>query len=151
MSKESKMKRYTPASRYVIHRWMSWLDLTSYLWLAWGVYWLVAAFRVNPVRASETFWQRLQHLLPLATGFALIYRFDFGPLYDSSLMGICGVTLTAMGFAYAIWARVHLGRYWSGMITIKEGHRLIRTGPYRFVRHPIYTGILMALDRKSVV
>jgi len=46
------------------------------------------------------------------------------------------------GLGFAVWARVHLGRNWSGAVTVKEGHELIRTGPYGYVRHPIYTGIL---------
>ena len=47
--------------------------------------------------------------------------------------------------AIAFWARWHLGANWSGVVTLKEGHELIRTGPYRNIRHPIYTGILLAL------
>ena len=53
--------------------------------------------------------------------------------------------LTAAGVAVAFWARWHLGTNWSGVVTLKEGHELIRTGPYRRIRHPIYTGILLAL------
>ena len=56
-----------------------------------------------------------------------------------------GVLLTATGIAVAFWARWHLGTNWSGVITLKEGHELIRTGPYSSIRHPIYTGILLAL------
>jgi protein-S-isoprenylcysteine O-methyltransferase Ste14 len=56
-----------------------------------------------------------------------------------------GVVLTAAGVAIAIWARWHLGANWSGVVTLKEGHELIRSGPYRTIRHPIYTGILLAL------
>jgi protein-S-isoprenylcysteine O-methyltransferase Ste14 len=52
--------------------------------------------------------------------------------------------LTLAGFAFCWWARIHLGRLWSGHITRKEGHRIIDTGPYAFVRHPIYTGIILA-------
>lgn len=48
------------------------------------------------------------------------------------------------GIALALWARWHLGQYWSGRITIKEGHRLIRTGPYARLRHPIYSGLVLA-------
>jgi len=51
---------------------------------------------------------------------------------------------TLAGCLFGVWARVHLGRYWSGIITLKEGHKLITTGPYRIVRHPIYTGWLAA-------
>jgi protein-S-isoprenylcysteine O-methyltransferase Ste14 len=50
--------------------------------------------------------------------------------------------LCIIGLAFAFWARVTLGRNWSGVVTLKEGHELVERGPYRFVRHPIYTGIL---------
>ena len=56
-----------------------------------------------------------------------------------------GVALLAAGLAFAVWARVHLGRNWSGSVTVKAGHELIRTGPYGYVRHPIYTGLIAAL------
>ncbi len=59
----------------------------------------------------------------------------FGPL---------AIILTAAGFAFTLWARAMLGGNWSGTVTIKVGHELIRNGPYRLVRHPIYTGILVA-------
>jgi protein-S-isoprenylcysteine O-methyltransferase Ste14 len=56
-----------------------------------------------------------------------------------------GVALVIAGLAFAIWARVHLGSNWSGTVTIKQGHELIRSGPYAYVRHPIYTGLITAL------
>jgi protein-S-isoprenylcysteine O-methyltransferase Ste14 len=49
-----------------------------------------------------------------------------------------------MGIALALWARWHLGQYWSGRITLKEDHKLIRSGPYAYFRHPIYSGIDLA-------
>jgi protein-S-isoprenylcysteine O-methyltransferase Ste14 len=55
-----------------------------------------------------------------------------------------GLALTILGLGFAVWARVHLGRFWSGMVTLKKDHELIRSGPYAFVRHPIYTGLLTA-------
>jgi len=55
---------------------------------------------------------------------------------------LIGLVVLVAGLAFSVWARVHLGRNWSGNVTVKEGHELIRTGPYRYVRHPIYTGIL---------
>ena len=58
---------------------------------------------------------------------------------------LSGMVLTAAGLAFAIWARLHLGGNWSGIITLKQGHTLVRTGPYRLVRHPIYSGLLLAL------
>jgi protein-S-isoprenylcysteine O-methyltransferase Ste14 len=51
----------------------------------------------------------------------------------------------ASGLGFTVWARRHLGRNWSSDVTVKQDHALVRTGPYRYVRHPIYTGILLAL------
>jgi protein-S-isoprenylcysteine O-methyltransferase Ste14 len=51
--------------------------------------------------------------------------------------------MTVLGLTLAIWARKHLGRNWSTRHTIQVGHELVTSGPYRFVRHPIYTGILL--------
>lgn len=59
-------------------------------------------------------------------------------------MRIAGVILLWAGVALALWARWHLGQYWSGRITIKEGHKLIPTGPYARLRHPIYSGLIFA-------
>ena len=56
-----------------------------------------------------------------------------------------GLLITALGLAFAVWARVHLGRNWSGTVTVKENHELIRSGPYGLVRHPIYSGFLLAM------
>jgi len=56
-----------------------------------------------------------------------------------------GVVLLAAGLAFAVWARAVLGGNWSGTVTIKEGHELIDRGPYRHIRHPIYSGLLLAL------
>jgi protein-S-isoprenylcysteine O-methyltransferase Ste14 len=54
----------------------------------------------------------------------------------------CFAALTAAGLMFAVWARAHLGRNWSGTVTVKEEHTLITSGPYAAVRHPIYTGLL---------
>jgi protein-S-isoprenylcysteine O-methyltransferase Ste14 len=62
-----------------------------------------------------------------------------------------GSTVTIFGLCVAIWARRHLGRNWSGEITIKVKHELIRTGPYALVRHPIYTGILIMYAGTAIV
>ncbi|HST07498.1 MAG TPA: isoprenylcysteine carboxylmethyltransferase family protein, partial [Gemmatimonadaceae bacterium] len=57
----------------------------------------------------------------------------------------CGVALVALGLAYSLWARKQLGTLWSGAVTLKQEHAIVRTGPYAITRHPIYTGLLLAL------
>jgi protein-S-isoprenylcysteine O-methyltransferase Ste14 len=58
---------------------------------------------------------------------------------------LAGVLATVLGLLFAVWARLALGSNWSGTVTIKANHQLIQSGPYRFIRHPIYTGMLAAL------
>jgi protein-S-isoprenylcysteine O-methyltransferase Ste14 len=122
------------------------------LWILFGLYWLVSALKRKKTKRRESWSQRLIYMLPLIVAFWLLSRPDahFGLLGArfvpaSPLTEWTGVLLTAAGVALAFWARWHLGANWSGVVTLKEGHELIRTGPYRSIRHPIYTGILLAL------
>ena len=92
------------------------------------------------------------HVAYMAFGFILLYAEDprFGVLNRRFLprrewIAMLGALLTVAGVAFAIWARRHIGRNWSGQVTIRKEHELIRTGPYAHIRHPIYTGILLAL------
>ncbi len=59
--------------------------------------------------------------------------------------------VTAAGLLFSVWARAHLGRNWSGSVTIKADHELITTGPYRLARHPIYTGLLLAFAGTALI
>jgi protein-S-isoprenylcysteine O-methyltransferase Ste14 len=63
----------------------------------------------------------------------------------SDTVEAAGLVLTFAGLVFAVWARVQLGRNWSGTVTVKEDHQLIRRGPYATVRHPIYTGLLLGI------
>ena len=122
------------------------------LWILFAVYWLISAFKLKKTKKRESWGQRFLYVLPLAVAFYLLSRSEahygwlgarFVPASDAAAW--IGVAFTAAGVAIAIWARWHLGANWSGVVTLKEGHELIRTGPYRNIRHPIYTGILLAL------
>jgi len=126
------------------------LSLNAWIWIVWFLYWLAAAYFVQATKASEGMLGRMQHLVPLLGGFALIFNDPAHPLiygrwHHSAAGAYAADALTAAGLLIAVWGRLHLGRYWSGMVTLKEGHRLIRTGPYRFVRHPLYTGFIAAV------
>lgn len=129
------------------------IEWVRILWLVLALYWLVSALKRKDTKKRETIFQRLRYTLLLIAGFWILFssgahyypwlgtRFvPATPLYDW-----LGVALTAAGVAVAFWARWHLGTNWSGVVTLKEGHELIRTGPYRTIRHPIYTGMLLGL------
>ena len=126
------------------------LRLIGWLWSGWGLYWLLSALRNKATQRRESPASQLAHLLPLALGGALI-AWPAGSalgwrLWPPSLTAYgIGVALVIAGLLFASWARVHLGSNWSGTVTIKQGHELIRSGPYAYVRHPIYTGLLAAL------
>jgi protein-S-isoprenylcysteine O-methyltransferase Ste14 len=122
------------------------------LWILFGVYWLLSALKLKKTKKRETWLDRLRYMLPLIVAFCFLSRPElrYGWLAarfvpDSLAVEWIGVFLTAAGVAIAFWARWHLGSNWSGVVTLKEGHELIRTGPYRSIRHPIYTGILLAM------
>jgi protein-S-isoprenylcysteine O-methyltransferase Ste14 len=122
------------------------------LWILFGLYWIVSAFKLKKTKKRETWSQRFRYVLPLVFAFYMLSQpgahygwlgARFVPASDAAAW--IGVVVNAAGVAIAFWARWHLGANWSGVVTVKEGHELIRSGPYRSIRHPIYTGILLAL------
>lgn len=128
-----------------------WVHLAGYAWIAFLFYWFLSAWKLKATKRRESFAERLGHILPMAVAFYLLFNdaASFAWLGRrlvpfSPAIGATGLALTCAGVGFAIWARWHLGENWSGSVTLKAGHELIRTGPYRFIRHPIYTGILLA-------
>jgi len=130
-----------------------------YLWLAWIISWVAAAAWTNKTEKrlrtnSELPIRLIVGVIVLIVGAQLLSRHAQGghlghlgrlklwPVTPAAAWAC--VALVACGFAFTWWARVHLGALWSASITKKENHRVIDTGPYRIVRHPIYTGLLLA-------
>ncbi len=124
--------------------------LILWVWAAWALYWVVSAIGNKATRRRESLGSRLAYALPLVLGAALLaWRgAPWAALLSlrlwprSILLYWLGLAVLVTGLAFSVWARVHLGRNWSGTVTVKEDHELIRSGPYGYVRHPIYTGIL---------
>lgn len=121
-------------------------------WAIWVLLWLLLAFFSKSAKRRETPGQRLEHLIPALFGFLLIFREGMALPWlgtaifpDHPVLMLTCVVVTLLGLSFAVWARLALGSNWSGTVTIKAGHQLIRSGPYRFIRHPIYTGMLTAL------
>ena len=122
------------------------------LWTAWALYWAVAARDVKQTTRHESVGSRFAHIGPLLlAGYLLAARDLPLPWLNAHFLApgplpfALGSALVAFGLAFAVWARVTLGRNWSGTVTLKQDHELIRRGPYRWVRHPIYTGLLVAV------
>jgi protein-S-isoprenylcysteine O-methyltransferase Ste14 len=121
-------------------------------WIVWIVWWVVAATRLNPMKQREPAREWVLRWVLMIVAFELLFR--RGPelptlnrrfIPHDQLIVQIGAAITCIGLAFSIWARQHIGRYWSGSVSIRADHQLIRTGPYSRIRHPIYTGILLAL------
>lgn len=129
-----------------MHQFYQWFFPMS--WLLFWTYWLVSALWAKKIKVKEP----IGVLLAYRTGIwvailicILPRRFPVlqYPLWSwNQLTFFTGAAIMLAGLAFAVWARIHLGRNWSSTVALKEDHKLIRSGPYRFVRHPIYTGIL---------
>jgi protein-S-isoprenylcysteine O-methyltransferase Ste14 len=132
-------------------------DLIPGMWIAWAALWTAAAFRTKPTLWRDSNGSRALYMVPLFAAAVLlatprwltpILSARFVPA--GNLLPVLGAIMVAAGLGFAVWARTHLGRNWSGVVTVKEGHTLVRTGPYRIVRHPIYTGLLLAFIGTAV-
>ena len=107
--------------------------LLGILWLFWLVYWISAAQRAAPNKRMETLLEGASYRIPLAIGVFLTV-FWWMPLFlripalwtQSPLAAGIGLAFTVAGLSFAVWARTHLGKYWSGRISLKENHRVFR-------------------------
>ena len=122
-------------------------------WLCWAAYWWAMARDVKATVRRESMASRLMHIVPLGMAVLLLWvrhapvavlGLRFIPKSASIPCFWAGALLTLAGLLFSVWARVYLGRNWSGTVTLKQGHELVTTGPYGIVRHPIYTGLLLA-------
>jgi protein-S-isoprenylcysteine O-methyltransferase Ste14 len=141
--------------------WAAW-GITV-IWVLWVAVWIIASLKTKPVVRRESAVSRVSYIVllfasmillllgkrthlgaALATGPATAWLYArFIRLYPGVVW--IGAPLVLAGTLFAIWARLHLGGNWSGSVTLKQDHELVRSGPYRYVRHPIYTGLLLAV------
>jgi protein-S-isoprenylcysteine O-methyltransferase Ste14 len=116
-------------------------------WISLALYWNISARSIKSAAEPQTFAARLARM-PVWLGFVLFiaaWAYPLGPVTirrtvfsDSAAVAIC-----ALGLFVAIWSRKVLGAEWSQDVELKKGHQLVERGPYRFMRHPIYTGHLL--------
>ena len=123
-----------------------------WLWVLFAVYWLASARGTKKTEVDEASTSRFLRLVLLSLMFTLLLtdRLRVGLLGrrfapDYSAIRWAGIVLTVAGLGLSVWARRHLGEYWSDKVALKVDHQLIRSGPYAFLRHPIYSGVLFGV------
>jgi protein-S-isoprenylcysteine O-methyltransferase Ste14 len=132
--------RTTPS----LSNWPMWVS--GVIWLGFVVYWSAAASKAAPSQSSESRESRAVHTRLL--NFSLLMLFVPVPglgiryLPSSFTVSVAGLAMQSLALLLAVWARRHLGRNWSAAITVAVDHQLVRTGPYRVLRHPIYSAVL---------
>jgi protein-S-isoprenylcysteine O-methyltransferase Ste14 len=129
----------------------TWIIYAS--WLLLIVYLIVSAIGAKPDTQTHSL-QSLGLLLAIIAAFVLprvpvFHILNFTPV--SALVSSIGVSLDVGGMAFFVWARQHLGRNWSQTVAVKEGQELVTSGPYRFVRNPMYAGGLVACIGSAMV
>jgi protein-S-isoprenylcysteine O-methyltransferase Ste14 len=138
-----------PDNTVGVHAYSTAIGVIRVCWITFVVVWLLAAASTKRTIYRESRGERARYWILLVIAYVLVFRSNSLPLpfgwlaipHTKSSTWV-GAFLCVSGLVFAVWARVILGGNWSGVITLKEGHELIERGPYRIVRHPIYTGIL---------
>ena len=127
-------------------------DLPGWIWGGLGLYWLASARGTHRAVTGEASWWRVIRLTILAITFFLLLSpwLRVGPLGwrfvpPSGVLSGFGIVLTLAGVLLCVWARVCLGKYWSDKVVLKADHELVRSGPYAYLRHPIYSGVLLGI------
>jgi len=133
--------------------------LIGLLWLSFFVYWLVSAATAKRTIRGPYWWRAAAIRLTIVIIVYFLVKHPslihhLGGIgqrsHTTSLVRDSGIVLCAIGLAFAVWARRHIGKNWGMPMTSKEHPELVTTGPYALVRHPIYSGILLALLGSSL-
>jgi len=134
------------------------IDVIRGCWLTFLIVWMLAALSTKRSVYRESRTQRLRYTLPIVAAYFLLvngnrlpYPLIIRVVLQTAIGAWAGMILCVAGLGFAIWARVVIGRNWSGAVTLKEDHQLVERGPYRLVRHPIYTGILSMYIATAIV
>src|ERR1035441_7351510 len=118
-------------------------------WITFIVYWMIRALGTKVIAEKQSRSSALAHRIPVGLGWWMLAFPQWPPPMNSLVvshadwMRIVGAVICIYGLWFTIWARRTLAGNWSSDVTFKQGHELIKAGPYRFVRHPIYTGLLI--------
>jgi protein-S-isoprenylcysteine O-methyltransferase Ste14 len=131
-------------------------QILALLWILWLCSWLAASFWSGRIQKRIAKLETWKYRTAMIAGCILLVPWRTPPLGEKQIWqvgygGVCLLTVVLLaGLGLTWWARIHLGKLWSMVITRKEDHRIVDTGPYGIVRHPIYTGVIIALLATAV-
>ena len=119
-------------------------------WVLWLVYWVISAAGAQPTVRQAGWKGMVASRLLLVIAVLTVFRLQstgWGhiPRTGEPVLAWTGLVLTLGGLGLAVWARVHLGRNWGTPMAHQQGAELVTSGPYSWLRHPIYTGLIVAL------
>jgi len=125
-------------------------------WFLFLLYWLISARAIKPAAERQSWTSSLAHKLPISLGVLLLFvpragAFGTVVIPHTVAMESLGVAICVLGLFGAIWSRKTLADNWSGNVELKQGHTLVARGSYRWVRHPIYTSLLLMCLGTAIV
>ena len=118
-------------------------------WIIFLGYWLISALGQKAIAEKQSRLAALAHRIPLGFSYVLLAAWYLPPPMNLSVTPhadwarAMGAFICGLGLFVTLWARWTLAGNWSSEVAFKRGHELVKAGPYRFVRHPIYTGLLV--------
>ena len=123
------------------------------LWVLFCIVWLIGSLGAKRTASRQLFWNQMPLRLAMAVVLVALlasrWRGELlrsgAAILSSPTAGLIGLVLCILGISYAIWARIIIGTNWGMPMTLKENPQLVTTGPYAQVRHPIYSGVLLAM------
>jgi protein-S-isoprenylcysteine O-methyltransferase Ste14 len=137
---------------------LNYFKLACDLWFLLAVVWVLGLLNTKADARTQSIGSRVLETGLGVLAFSLVFTHYFRSGWPalsfaqpSPITGAVGLFLVLIGISFAIWARLQLGGNWSATVSVKEGHTLIRQGPYTVVRHPIYSGLLLALLGVAII